>query len=320
MSRFHHHDRERASPLASGERALLNYGRDVRQPAPSAVARAVQVAGPLAVVESVRRLNGGTHADTHLIRLSNPELDVVLREFPIGDVAAEHEARVLQALNGLDGLVPRLLDSDVEATQTARPWVLISRLPGHANITPSVPAVWARELGQTLARLHATPPNRYATLPSVLERDGTGRAALHGPAAATVGEQWDRISTAPSVLTHYDFWSGNVLCDDGAVSGVVDWTGGGTGPAGLDVGWCRLDLYLLFDEQVADVFLASYEAATGTVTDSRLWDLWAVARSFTIVESWDGNYVPLGRDDLTASELRRRHSQWTTLLRRPGRA
>ena len=96
-------------------------------------------------------------------------------------------------------------------------------------------------------------------------------------------------------------------------SGVVDWTGGGTGPAGLDIGWCRLDLYLLYDERMADVFLASYEDATGTAFDSWLWDQWALARSFSIVESWDGNYAPLGRNDLTATELRRRHSQWTTL-------
>jgi aminoglycoside phosphotransferase (APT) family kinase protein len=292
---------------------LLDYGRDVHQPAPSALARAVELAGPFAVVESVRRLNGGTHADTHLVRLSNPDLDIVLREFPIGDVTAEHEARVLQALNGLDGLVPRLLDRDVDATQTVRPWVLISRLPGHAEITPKAPEIWARQLGQVLARLHATKPTRYAALPCVLERDGASRADLHGPAAATVAEHWDLIGTAPRVLTHYDFWSGNVLWNDGAVSGVVDWTGGGTGPAGLDVGWCRLDLYLLYDEQIADVFLGSYQAANGTVTDSRLWDMWALARSFTIVESWDGNYRPLGRDDLTASELRRRHTQWTTL-------
>jgi aminoglycoside phosphotransferase (APT) family kinase protein len=208
---------------------------------------------------------------------------------------------------------PRLLDSDVDAAQTVRPWVLISRLPGNAEITPRSPEIWAGQLGQVLARLHATPPTRYAALHSVLERDGASRADLHGPAAATVGGHWDRISTAPRVLTHYDFWSGNVLWNDGVLSGVVDWTGGGSGPAGLDVGWCRLDLYLLYDEQIADVFLASYQAATGTVTDSRLWDLWALARSFTTVESWEGNYRPLGRDDLTASELRRRHTQWTTL-------
>jgi aminoglycoside phosphotransferase (APT) family kinase protein len=280
----------------------------------SVLARAADLAGPAAVVESVRRLHGGTHADTHLIRVSNPDLDVVLREFPIGDVAAEREARVLLALNGLDGLTPCLLDSDAAAARSVRPWLLTSRLPGSANITPSDSENVARQLGRVLARLHSTSPSRYAALPDVLEREGAGPGSLHGPAAEAVSEHWERIALAPRVLTHHDFWSGNVLWKDDVVSGVVDWSGGGAAPAGLDVGWCRLDLYLLHGEQVADVFLASYQAVTGAVIDSRLWDLWALARSFAIIESWDGNYVPLGRDDLTAGELRRRHTEWTAAL------
>jgi aminoglycoside phosphotransferase (APT) family kinase protein len=135
---------------------LFDYGRVVPQPAPSALARAVAAAGPSAVVVSVQELLGGTHADTHLLRLSNPDLDVVLREFPIGDADAENEVHVLQALDGLDGLVPRVLDSEVDATRTTRPWVLISRLPGRAEITAQEPEARARQLGHVLARLHAT--------------------------------------------------------------------------------------------------------------------------------------------------------------------
>jgi hypothetical protein len=82
------------------------------------------------------------------------------------------------------------------------------------------------------------------------------------------------------------------------------------------LGWCRLDLVLLFDEQIADDFLAAYEAATGqTVGEVRLWDTWAVARSDDAVGSWAPNYLPLGRADLDEDELRRRHAQWTARLR-----
>ena len=34
------------------------------------------------------------------------------------------------------------------------------------------------------------------------------------------------------------------------------------GPRGFDVGWCRLDLYLLYGEHIADVFLDSYQTAS----------------------------------------------------------
>jgi aminoglycoside phosphotransferase (APT) family kinase protein len=286
-------------------------------PDASALARAAAVAGPSAVVESVRRLEGGIHAETHLIRLSNPELDVVLREFPVGDAAADDEARVLRelhGLDGLDGLIPRLLASEGDPAE-ARPWVLISRVHGNTDITPRDPEGWAAQLGVTLARLHASPPSRLTGLHSVLQRPGASRANLCGPAAEVVDESWADICAAPPVLTHSDFWSGNVVWDDdGVLSGVVDWSGGGTGPAGYDLGWCRLDLYLLFDEHIADTFLAAYQTATGAMTESSLWDLWAVARSFNTVESWAPNYRPLGRPDLTGIELRRRHTQWTTIL------
>jgi len=72
---------------------------------------------------------------------------------------------------------------------------------------------------------------------------------------------------------------------------------------------------LLFDERIADVFLAAYEAATGqTIGDVVLWDGWAVARSHDTVETWVPNYAPLVRADLNGHELRRRHSLWTARL------
>jgi aminoglycoside phosphotransferase (APT) family kinase protein len=118
------------------------------------------------------------------------------------------------------------------------------------------------------------------------------------------------------VLTHSDFWSGNVVWRDRKLTGIVDWSGAARGPRGFDLGWCRLDLVLLFNEQIADVFLDAYEAATGrTVDEVALWDRWAAARSYNTVESWTPNYAPLGRIDLDQTELRRLHSQWTTRLR-----
>jgi hypothetical protein len=87
------------------------------------------------------------------------------------------------------------------------------------------------------------------------------------------------------------------------------------GPRGLDVGWCRLDLYLLYGERIADQFLDCYAAASRhLLPNPLLYDLWAVARSHQDVESWVPNYRDLGRGDLTAAELRCRHSAWTEYL------
>ena len=114
------------------------------------------------------------------------------------------------------------------------------------------PPAWAGQLGQALARIHAMParsprPNfrRCSTGPTSTSRPSTARLpAWSGPAG--------KLSpAAPAVLTHYDFWSGNTIVEGGILTGVVDWSAAPSARAGFDVGWCRLDLYLLYGEHIA---------------------------------------------------------------------
>jgi len=276
-------------------------------------------AGPSATIESVISLAGGQHAATWRVDTARPARTVVVRHFPPGDAAAAGEIQVLRLLDGLGGLAPTLLGGDLAGRWSQCPTTILSWLDGEAQITPSDPDAWAAQLGRALARVHAFPAARLAGLPSVFERRSGSQAALAGPAAAGIRSRWSQISAGPDVLTHSDYWSGNVVWRDGALTGIVDWSGAARGPRGFDVGWCRLDLYLLFDEPAADVFLAAYQHAIGhPLADVGLWDRWAVARSYHGVTSWAPNYQPLGRADLDARELRRRHSRWTTrLLRHP---
>lgn len=287
------------------------------RPPSAALASAPGLAGADAHVDTVRPLAGGSHATTYLIRTAAPRHEMILREFTAGDPAAADEERVLTALDGLGGLAPVLLARGAEDNGDP-PWVLISRLPGRADIIPEHPRDWATQLGRTLARLHDTDPTVAASLDTVFTRRGR-RERLFGPAARVVDDAWDtEIATAPLVLTHGDYQSGNVIWEDGRLSGVVDWEGASRAPAGWDIGWCRFDLYLLYGEYLADVFLAAYEEARGSRVEKLwLWDLWTLARSHRTVETWVPNYRDLGRGDLTAAELRRRHTTWTRdLLRR----
>jgi aminoglycoside phosphotransferase (APT) family kinase protein len=284
-------------------------------PSPGWLQRAALAAGPSATVVSVESLPGGSHARTFLLRTAAPATELVLRDFPRGDPAAGDEERVLRALDGLDGLTPRLLDADPGATWSDRPAVVISRLQGRADITPADPVDWATQLGRTLARVHAAPPAVTVGLDRVLDRPTAGLAVLAGPAARTVVGDWAAIRAAAPALSHGDFWSGNTVWEAGRLTGVVDWSRAAVGPPGFDVGWCRLDLVLLYDESVADVFFTAYCQASATpVPDPRRWDLWALARSHDIVATWDGNYRDLGRPDLTGPVLQRAHAAWTAQL------
>ena len=283
-------------------------------PSAGALEEVRRLAGSSAVILDVTRLEGGQHAETWRVDTDQPAFSVVVRQFPIADSAACREQRVLRTLDGLGGLAPVLLGGDLDGQWSEHPTSLISRLDGEPDITPSNPETWARELGRALALVHAVASDRLAGLPSVFEDRGS-QAELSGPLASKVRSRWSQITGSPEVLTHSDYWSGNVVWRDGRLTGIVDWSGGARGPRGWDLGWCRLDLVLLFDERIADVFLAAYEAAIGwTIADVVLWDDWAVARSHDIVGTWTPNYAPLGRGDLNELELRQRHSLWTTRL------
>jgi aminoglycoside phosphotransferase (APT) family kinase protein len=282
-----------------------------RAPSAAAIDRARAMAGADATVTRTLVLAGGTHARTYLIRTADPERDFVLREFPLGDPAVADETLVLGALDGLGGLAPLLLAAD-PADPAGGPWILTSRLLGAADINPTDPPGFARQLGECLARIHATADDRLAGFPRALDRPRESLGELRGPAADVVAARWESLAAEPNVLTHNDFWSGNTLWRDGTLTGVVDWSGAALGPRSFDVGWCRLDLYLLFDRRIADRFLESYQSASAApCPDPLLADLWAVARSHSQVESWDQNYLELGRRDLTAPVLRERHAAWT---------
>jgi len=285
-------------------------------PSSGALEEVRRLAGSSAVVLGAVRLEGGQHADTWRVDTEHPAISVVVRQFPVGDPAAWREERVLRALDGLGGLAPVRLGGDLGGRWSKFPTSLISWLDGQPDITPTDPGGWARELGRALAAVHTVPSERLAELPSVFDRSGGSQEILGGPLAAVVRSRWSQVVASPEVLTHGDYWSGNVVWREGRLTGIVDWSGGSRGPRGFDLGWCRLDLVLLFDEQIADDFLAAYEAAMGqTVGEIRLWDCWAAARSDDAVGSWVPNYLPLGRYDLDEEELRRRHERWTARLR-----
>ncbi|XTZ18827.1 phosphotransferase family protein [Micromonospora echinospora] len=292
----------------------LRYGAVIEsQPPSSALAWAAEVAGPGAFAYTVRRLTGGTHAATHLLRTERPAGEMVLRRFPPGDDAAAREAGVLAALDGLDGWAPRLLAADPAGHRFGGPALLITRLPGRADITSVSAQAAAEQLGRVLARIHAVPLTGLTTL-----RDGMTAASASfpagvgaGPTASILAAHGDRLAGQRPVLTHYDFWSGNVLWEQEVITGVVDWSGAAQAPRGLDVSWCRLDLRLLHGPDSAETFLGAYEQAAETVPDLALWDLFALGNSYRSVESWLPNYHDLGRTDLTAADLRERHTRWT---------
>ncbi|GAA1586309.1 phosphotransferase family protein [Actinoplanes couchii] len=260
------------------------------EPSPTTLRWAAEPTGSADPARVVRQLAGGTHAVTHLVRTARPARRMVLHRYPAGDTAATRQAAVLTALDGLDGLAPELIAADPTGQRTGTPATLITCLPGRTDLTSMPPEVAAEQLGRVLARIHAVPLDR-------------------------VGPLRDLPFDGDPVLTHFDFWAGNVLWTGREITGVVDWSGACRAPRGFDVGWARLDLFLLHGAPTADMFLNAYQRAAGTtVPDVAFWDRRAVTSADRTVEEWHPNYASLGRADLTAAELRARHTAWSRYL------
>lgn len=172
-------------------------------PSAGALEEVRRLAGSTAAIRSVTRLEGGQHADTWRVDTANPELTVVVRQFPAGDPGGAHEQRVLRTLDGLGGLgglrglgglAPVILGSDLDGRWSEYPTTLISWLDGQADITPSDPEQWAIQLGHALATVHAMPVDRLAGLPSVFDRTRGSHEVLEGPLAAGIRSGWTQRS------------------------------------------------------------------------------------------------------------------------------
>ena len=270
---------------------------------------------------------GGITSSIHRLAVetrSGTRSQVILRRWASGawDAIAdaqhlvEREGRVLHDLESTDIPAPRVLAVDPTGESTGVPALLMTRVPGRMDLTPTDPKAWLRQIAGMAVRIHdldvdAVPDRwkpREVPVPPWASRPADWRAAadiVRGPAPAHEGR-----------FAHGDYQHFNFLWRRGHLTGVVDWAGACRGPADVDVGHCRLNLAILYSAELAADFLAAYEADAGRRVDP-YWDIrCATAPAF---EDW-ATFIPVqvgGRarfdssgmhrrvDDLLAAALRR---------------
>lgn len=224
-----------------------------------------------------------------------------LRHAP--DLAA-HEAANLRKAETTGVPTPRLVAVDDSGSACGLPAVLMTRLPGAVVLRPPAVGPWLEGMAEALVRLHRTDagahPWDYFTYNDV--------HSLTTPTWSCSREMWDRALEAvrqprPAARTcfiHRDYHPANVLWADDKVSGVVDWVNGCRGPAGIDLGHCRLNLALLCGPDVADQFLQSYRRLAGDAfTYDPFWDLTSAIESLPGPPEVYAGWTALGVTDLT---------------------
>jgi aminoglycoside phosphotransferase (APT) family kinase protein/ADP-ribose pyrophosphatase YjhB (NUDIX family) len=202
--------------------------------------------------------------DSHAAVVEGRWLDRVPR-FPDAESQLRTETRLMPRLAPLLPLpvpVPIVLD---DAPLRVRHVLL----PGHPALDPAaLTADQGRRLGEFLRRLHDMPVTIYvetgvpdgvaaraellATLERMLHRvtpllpEGireTGRALLRRVALP-----------APGTLVHGDLAAHHLLVEDGAVSGVIDWSDCRVGDPAVDLGWALFGTPDPFAEAVATTY------------------------------------------------------------------
>lgn len=238
-----------------------------------------------AIVESIQQLKGGTSSTLHQISLrSNQGIqNVVVRQFDNEEWLEEepdlayHEAESLRLAAKVNVQTPEMIAFDKTGSECGTPSVLMTMLEGSVELKPKNMEQWLNELAGALVKIHTVKANHfpwsYFTYNDI--------SSLEIPSWSSVPKAWEKaieiVKGPPSkyqaCFIHRDFHPTNVLWQTGMVSGVVDWVNACRGPAGIDVGHCRLNLAQLYHVEAADAFLTAYQQYAGdTFTYDPYWD------------------------------------------------
>ena len=255
---------------------------DFQRRRPSAEALAWVERGLGARVVGFRRMTGGIVAAVHRLTIeyaSGRRDVVVLRQCEHYDTAVEREVGNLSQVADAGLPAPRLLAVCATGAEAGGyPTILMTRLPGRAELAPADPDRWLGQMADVAVRIH------HATVAAPEYERWIDPQELTVPATATRPQLWRAMASAlmtsePAYgprFIHRDFQHFNLLWSRGRLTGVVDWGNAASGPPDIDTGHCRLNLAVLFGAEWAERFRIAYEARAGRRVDP-WWDLYALA-------------------------------------------
>lgn len=221
--------------------------------------------------ERPSRMGGGFYTANYRFSLAGAPPawsgPMVLRLFPVHAPAGldAWEAAVQTFVHDRGLPAPAVVVFDPDTTIAGRRWLVMELLPG----SPAMAGTGMLQLVGSLPRMIRHLPRQTAEVHLALHRldprplmDAFGRAATIDRwldqwefAFATdashplcPGYEWLRANQprqcSPLALCHGDTWGGNLLIDDGTVTGVIDWTVAVVAEAALDVGFLTAALSL----------------------------------------------------------------------------
>jgi aminoglycoside phosphotransferase (APT) family kinase protein len=270
----------------------------------------------------VRRLDGGLSCTLDV--LSEGTTRLVLRRYGPwshgqGPEVIAKENRALELMQKANVPAPAPIWIDGEGVFD-EPAILISFVEGAPDLTPSHPFEWAEQLANVLTRIHDIrlegedvdmfPSGagedivRIQENPELVLEHPLGEDLLRR--RVMLGQRSDHTE---NVFSHTDFWPGNTLWAEGALTAVVDWEEPATGDRAMDVAYCALDIRYLGMDRVADRFVQSYREASGDpLANLAHWEAVGLCRPMPDIAIWVPAWVAMGKET-DASKARARYTQ-----------
>jgi aminoglycoside phosphotransferase (APT) family kinase protein len=272
----------------------------------------VRSAGPFTDRSASWRLDlSGTAIATVVLRAGDPT-DQVAQQHIGAEVAA-----LTAAACGVPA--PRLIASDVTGVEASQLAIVSTFLDGSSTVPPTVDDEHLHTLGRAVALLAGVEPSEQASLPTC-DRSlrGLDFRALRraGDSTPLLDEAERTISTAAvpphrQVLVHGDCWQGNMMWRGETFVGFVDWESAGRGPAGIDLGYLRMDVVVHFGLERVDAVLAGWLDADGPpLADLAYWDVVAGLCTPADLCDWVPVLAASGRADLDADTVTRRRDRF----------
>jgi aminoglycoside phosphotransferase (APT) family kinase protein len=248
---------------------------------------------PGAETRRVRPIGGGLASATFAVDTTAGDLILKLfRPHRRAEAPLEWE-RLTFAQRAMGVPVPEPVALDAAGRWFGSPALVMSRLPGRADVSPADLDGWLRQLARALAAIHGT------------DTAGADGSLLGDPPQGHWGiGDWERLELEPSalvdrcvaairrhrlspdgapVLMHGDFHPGNIVWSQGTLTGVVDWAAARLGSRWFEVAYCRAGIALLFGMRGVRRLTEHYlEVASAAPVDLPVFDLMCglVARQF----------------------------------------
>lgn len=151
------------------------------------------------------------------------------------------------------------------------PALLMTELAGRPVWEPSPRRRWCRALAEAIVAVHEAVVPPSAAIPAYVPHPQRSYAVPRWARDTSVWERAIEVAheptiDAPGCFIHRDLHPGNVLWNRSELTGLVDWQHASIGPAVVDVGHNRLNLFFS-DEALAELFTSTWENVAGAAYD-----------------------------------------------------